>query len=127
MIPNNGEKPKFCLNKSCVSFANTSLKKTQIRAGKYNWLEMIFHSLYDLQAEPANIFIHILVFTSIFYIVKQLEYTKKQGTENLHFAAIFKLRYIKKQDTKHLDSAIIFEISTCFWEIEIFVDNVEEN
>ncbi|BBH06431.1 early nodulin-like protein 7 [Prunus dulcis] len=46
--------------------------------------------------------------TNLCIVALQLEYTKKQGTENLHFAAIFK-------------------ISTCFWEIEIFVDNVEEN
>ncbi|BBG95918.1 hypothetical protein Prudu_004581 [Prunus dulcis] len=57
----------------------------------------------------------------------KLEYTKKQGTKDLHSTAIFKLGYTKKQGTKHLDSAIIFKISTCFWEIEIFVDNVEEN
>ncbi|XP_034197294.1 uncharacterized protein LOC117612739 isoform X3 [Prunus dulcis] len=48
--------------------------------------------------------------TNLCIVALQLEYTKKQGTKNLHFATIFKLGYIKKQDTKHLDSAIIFEV-----------------
>ncbi|KAI5354325.1 hypothetical protein L3X38_007220 [Prunus dulcis] len=47
--------------------------------------------------------------TNLCIVALQLEYIKKQGTENLHFPAISKLGYIKKQDTKHLDSAIIFE------------------
>ncbi|BBN67908.1 early nodulin-like protein 7 [Prunus dulcis] len=66
----------------------------------------------ELQIQPQILRLRFLSFllTNLCIVALQLEYTKKQGTENLHFAAIFKLRYIKKQDTKHLDSAIIFEV-----------------
>ncbi|KAI5335757.1 hypothetical protein L3X38_025891 [Prunus dulcis] len=59
------------------------------------------------QAERA---INTDLYTLYSFSFVQLEYTKKQGTEDLHSTAIFKIGYTKKQGTKHLDSAIIFKV-----------------
>ncbi|BBN68579.1 early nodulin-like protein 7 [Prunus dulcis] len=82
---------------SCKSSRAFSLRVTDLGSGDF-----IFSTAFDWL--PSFLLANICI------LCLQLEYTKKQGTGDLHFAAIFKLGYTKKQGTKHLDTTIIFEV-----------------
>ncbi|KAI5342647.1 hypothetical protein L3X38_010523 [Prunus dulcis] len=87
----------FVWEVSCKSSRAFSLRVTDLGSGDF-----IFSTAFDWL--PSFLLANICI------LCLQLEYTKKQGTGDLHFAAIFKLGYTKKQGTKHLDTTIIFEV-----------------
>ncbi|XP_034220490.1 short-chain dehydrogenase/reductase 2b-like isoform X3 [Prunus dulcis] len=71
--------------------------------------QVVFHQL-DV-ANPATVAsLADFIKTQFGKLDILLEYTKKQGTGNLHSVAIFKLGYTKKQGAKHFDTTIIFEV-----------------